>query len=85
MRMDTSPLPTEIKRGCKCMFQWKKVLCFVTPVNVWVKSESACHLLGMNGRLKLGAKLLRVTCLLRAQLSLKKEQPCFLKVKNIAH
>ena len=85
MRMDTSPLPTEIKRGCKCMFQWKKVLCFLTPVNVWVKSESACHLLCMNGRLKLGARLLRVSCLLGAHLSLKKKNHVLWKVKNIVH
>ena len=52
MRMDTSPLPTEIKRGYKFMFQWKKVLCFLTPVNVWVKSESACHLLGKKWQTK---------------------------------
>ena len=68
-----------------CMFQYKKVWIFNPYVNVWVKSESACHLLCMNGRLKLGAKLLRVTCLLKAQRSLKKKKPCFLKVKNIVH
>jgi hypothetical protein len=55
----------------------EKSVVFLTPVNVWVKSESACHILGMNGRLKLGAKLLRVTCLLRAQLSLKKKKTMF--------
>jgi len=54
------------------MFQWKKVF-FLTPVNIWVKSESAFHLLGMNGTLKIGARLLWVSCLLEAHLSLKKK------------
>ena len=33
-----------------CMYvPIEKSLCFLTPVNFWVKSESTCHLLGMNG------------------------------------